>query len=432
MITFLLIAQLAQLNQWQQYAHDTYKQLIEINTNQAHGTTVAANAMKQRLLDAGITDVQVIGPIPEKQNLVARLHSKHPTAKPMLLMAHLDVVEAKREDWSFDPFEFREIDGYYYGRGTSDDKAEAAIDLTNFVRLKNENLKRDVILILTADEEGGDYNGVDWLVKNHRDLVDAAFGLNEGGGGEIENGKKTFNEVQASEKVFLSFYIESRNPGGHSSRPVKDNAIYHVANALTKIGAFDFPAKPTEITRAFFQKKLNVQLDDNAMARLSAESPYYNAMLRTTCVATMMQAGHAENALPQLARATVNCRLLPGEDPVEVQRTLEQIVADDKVTITPIKPAKPSPPSPLTDEVMTPITRLTQEMWPGVQVVPVMGTGASDALFLRNAGIPIYGVSGIFEDINDVRIHGKDERLLVTSFFDGEEFMWRLVRALAT
>ena len=429
MITLLLIAQ---LNQWQQYARDTYKQLIEINTNQEHGTTVAANAMKERLLAAGISDVQILGPIPEKQNLVARLHSDNPKARPMLLMAHLDVVEAKREDWSFDPFVFREIDGYFYGRGTTDDKAEAAIDITNFVRLKNEKLKRDVILILTADEETGDYNGVKWLVENHRDLVDAAFGLNEGGGGEIDNGKKTFNTVQASEKVFLSFYVESHNPGGHSSRPVKDNAIYHVANALVKIGAFDFPAKPSEVTRGFFQKKLNVQLDDNSIPQLSAQSSYYNALLRTTCVATMMTAGHAENALPQMARATVNCRLLPGEDPLEVQRTLEHVVADEKVTITPIAPAKPSPPSPLSDEVMKPIARFTQEMWPGVQVVPVMGTGASDALYLRKAGIPVYGVSGIFEDVNDNRAHGKDERLAVSSFFEAEEFMWRLVHQLAS
>ncbi|MGQ0816128.1 MAG: M20/M25/M40 family metallo-hydrolase [Gemmatimonadota bacterium] len=420
---------------WQQYARATLAQLIEINTTDASGNnTVAAEAMAKRLLDAGIpaADVQVLGPAPRKGNLVARLRSTKPQSKPLLLMAHLDVVEAKREDWSFDPFVFREQDGYFYGRGTSDDKAMAAIFTTTLVRMKQEGIvpRRDIILILTADEEGGDYNGVDWLLKNHRELVAAAFGINEGGGGQIDGGKRTFNEVQASEKIFLSFQLETTNPGGHSSLPVRDNAIYHVAEALTRIANYEFPMQPGEIARGYFRKVLDTELDDAAMERLSEQSAYYNALLRTTCVATMLQGGHAENALPQMARATVNCRLLPGEQPEAVQATLTRIVANDKVKITPMAPAKPSDPSPLTDEVMKPIERITNALWPGVQVVPIMATGATDGLYFRNAGIPIYGVSGIFEDINDVRAHGRDERLLVQSFYEGQEFLWRLVNAL--
>lgn len=435
---------------WQQVSRAIYQQLIEINTTEASGsTTDAANAMAKHLMDAGLApaDVQVIGPVPRKGNLVARLRGRHAQRKPLLLMAHLDVVEAKRADWSFDPFKFRELDGYFYGRGTADDKAMAAIFVTTLVRMKKEGIvpDRDIILALTADEEGGNDNGVEWLLKNHRELVDAAYGLNEGGSGEIDHGVRVLNGVQASEKVFQSFYVEATNSGGHSSRPKKDNAIYHVAGALVRIGQFDFPVKVNEVTRAFFERTAKLKTGQlaqdmsavardpasaDAVARL-AESPYYNAVLRTTCVATMMQAGHAENALPQLARATVNCRMLPGEKPAEVQRTLMDVVANDKVTITPILAAKPSAPSPLTPEVMGAIERITQEMWPGIPVVPIMGTGATDGLYFRNAGIPIYGVSGLFGDINDNRSHGRDERMMVQSFFEGQEFLWRLVNALA-
>lgn len=435
---------------WQQTSREIYQQLIDINTTDSSGsTTDAANAMARRLLDAGFApaDVQVLGPEARKGNLVARLHGKNVQRKPLLLMAHIDVVEAKREDWSFDPFKLREADGHFYGRGTADDKAMAAIWTATLIRLKKEGIipDRDIILALTADEEGGNYNGVSWLLKNHRDLVAAAYGLNEGGNGEIDHGARLLNEVQASEKVFLSFHVEATNPGGHSSRPVKDNAIYRVAGALTRIGQFDFPVKLNDVTRAFFERTAKIKTGQLAQDMLAvtrdpapadawahlAESPYYNALLRTTCVATMMHAGHAENALPQLARATVNCRLLPGDKPEDVQSTLVRIAADDKVSITPIAPAKPSEPSPLTPEVLGAIERITQEMWPGVPVVPTMGTGATDGLYFRNAGIPIYGVSGLFEDINDVRTHGKDERMLVQSFFEGQEFLWRLVNALA-
>lgn len=435
---------------WQQTTRDIYRQLIEINTTDSSGnTTEAANAMAKRLIDAGFApaDVQVLGPDPRKGNLVARLRGRNPQRKPLLLLAHIDVVEAKREDWSFDPFKFREEGGYFYARGTSDDKDMAAIWTATLIRMKQEGIvpDRDIIMVLTADEEGGNFNGVDWLIKNHRDLVEAAYGINEGGAGEIDHGVRLLNEVQASEKVFQSFYVEATNGGGHSSRPVKDNAIYHVAGALVRIGQFDFPFKLNEVTRAFFERTARIKSGQLAqdmlavtrdpapadvVARLS-ESTYYNALLRTTCVATMMQAGHAENALPQLARATVNCRMLPGERAEDVQATLTRVVADDKVTITPIAAAKPSQPSPLTPEVMGAIERITQEMWPGVPVVPTMGTGATDGLYFRNVGIPIYGTSGIFEGINESRAHGRDEREMVQSFFEGEEFLWRLVNALA-
>jgi acetylornithine deacetylase/succinyl-diaminopimelate desuccinylase-like protein len=324
----------------------------------------------------------------------------------------------------------------------------AAIFVANLIRMKRENVvpTRDIILALTADEEGGPHNGVEWLLANHRALVDAEYALNEGGGGQIKAGRKLLNAVQASEKVYQTFTLETTNKGGHSSRPEKNNAIYHVATALTKIAAHEFPVKLNEVTRGYFDKMSAIETgavaadmkavtrtppDAAAIARLSAH-PLYNALMRTTCVATMLEGGHAENALPQLARATVNCRILPGENPAEVQRTLARVVADTQVAITPVKPARPSDPSPLRPDVMRPIERITSEMWPGVPVVPVMSTGATDGLYFRQAGIPVYGVSGIFGDIDDSRAHGRDERLMVQSFLGGLEFLDKLVRALAT
>ncbi|HEX6559352.1 MAG TPA: M20/M25/M40 family metallo-hydrolase, partial [Longimicrobiales bacterium] len=402
---------------WQTLARDIYKQLIEINTVDPTGdNTAAANAMAKRLLDAGFpaADVQVLEPAAREGNLVARLRGRGSQLKPLLLLAHLDVVEAKREDWSMDPFVLHEQDGYFYGRGTTDDKAMAAMFVANLIRMKQEGIvpRRDIVLALTSDEESGEYNGASWLVQNHRDLVDAAFALNEGGGGEILNGKRLLNELQASEKVYLSFSAEVTNPGGHSSRPGRDNAIYHLAGALARLAQFEFPVQLNEVTRTYFERMSKIETgglaqnmaaaargDAAAQARL-AEQPYYNALMRTTCVATMLQGGHAENALPQMARATINCRILPGKSADDVEQTLQRVLADDKIKLARLAPPKPSDPSPLTPEIMGAVERVTNELWPGIPVVPVMGTGATDGLYFRQAGIPTYGL-GPFEDIND-------------------------------
>jgi acetylornithine deacetylase/succinyl-diaminopimelate desuccinylase-like protein len=433
-------------------AREIFKQLIEINTTDSVGSvTTAAEAVAARLKAAGLAaaDIQVIGPDPRKRNLVARYRGTG-ARKPLLLLAHLDVVEAKREDWSVDPFTFLEKDGFFYGRGTSDDKAMASQLTANLIRLKEEGFApdRDLILALTADEEGGNFNGVDWLVKNHRDLIDAELALNEGGSGQMKNGKYLINEVGASEKVYQDFRLESKNPGGHSSRPVRDNAIYHLAEALGRLEKFDFPANLNEITRTYFDRMAAFQTDPKlaadmravakqppdaqSIARLSAASPYYNALVRTTCVATMLSGGHATNALPQMATANVNCRILPGEAPQAIRQKLVEVLADPKIDVAFVDEAKPSPPSPLTPAIMHPIESITKAMWPGVVVVPTMGTGATDGLYLRNAGIPTYGVEGIFYEIDDNRAHGRDERVGVKQYFDGLEFQYRLIKALAS
>jgi acetylornithine deacetylase/succinyl-diaminopimelate desuccinylase-like protein len=434
---------------YQALARSIFQELIETNTTHLNGnTTAAAQKMAARFRAAGFadSDMTVLGPVANRGNLVVRLRGRATGKKPILLMAHLDVVDADPQDWTVDPFAFLERDGWFYGRGTSDDKQEAAIWATTLIRLRQEGYvpDRDLILILTADEESGDQNGVDWLVRHHRELIDAAFALNEGGGGTVKDGKRLSNDVQASEKVFQSFRLEATNRGGHSSLPRKDNAIYQLAAALSRVQAFDFPVNLNEVTRAFFQRTAALETpeigaamrgiledppDPAAVARLSAV-PGYNARLRTTCVATLLEGGHAENALPQRARATVNCRILPGEPPEEVLAALRRVVADSGVSVTPLAPAKPSPPSPLTPELLRAIEETTQEMWPGVPVVPTMSTGATDGLYLRGAGIPVYGVSGVFEDANDVRAHGQDERVAVTWFYEGLEFGYRLVKRL--
>ncbi len=434
----------------QRLAREIFEELIEIDTSDSVGdNTAAAEAMAKRLKAAGFpaADVQVLAPAPRKGNLVVRLRSPKAQAGPLLLLAHIDVVEARPEDWTLPPFQFVEQDGYYYGRGTSDDKDQAAIWIANLIRYKREGLqpKRDIIVALTADEEGGDWNGVQFLLAEHRELIAADFALNEGGSGAIRDGRYLLNAVQASEKVYQSYRLEVTNPGGHSSLPVPDNAIYHLARAITKIADLEFPVKLNEVTRKLFERSaaiedgevgaamrgvLNRPPDPAAVAKLS-DFPHWNARLRTTCVATQLAAGHAENALPQRASGVVNCRILPGEDPGEVLGTLRQVVGDDQVSITPIKEATPSPPSPLTPEVLGAIEAVTEELWPGVPVVPTMSTGATDGLYLRNAGIPVYGVSGIFGDVDDVRAHGQNERIRVNSYFEGLEFLDRLVRRLA-
>jgi acetylornithine deacetylase/succinyl-diaminopimelate desuccinylase-like protein len=441
------------LNAHQQLARDIYKQLIEINSTtdaDPGGTTQAAEAMAARLRAAGFSgaDVQVFSAGPRDGNLVARLHGSGAGGrKPILLLAHLDVVAARRDDWSIDPFTFTEKDGFYYGRGTSDDKAMAAIWIANMIRMKQEGYvpDRDLIVALTSDEEGGDHNGVEWLLANKREFVEAAYALNEGGGGFLKNGKPFVHNVQAAEKVYYDFTLEVRNKGGHSSRPVRDNAIYHLSDALARLERYDFPVMVNPVTKAYFERIANTETgqtsadmravaknprDSAAVRRLSA-SPVYNAMLRTTCVATQLTGGHAPNALPQLARANVNCRVLPDHDVKDVHATLVRLAGDTAVHVSAAPEPRGGPPSPLTDEVLRPIEKLTSEMWPGVPVVPIMGTGATDGRQLRQGGIPTYGVSGLFGDMDDSRAHGRDERMLIKSFFEGQEFLYRLVKELS-
>ena len=432
---------------------EIYQELVEINTTDSVGdNTQAAQAMAARLKAAGFTDaeMQVVVPpgAPKKGNLVARLRGTG-AKKPLLLLAHIDVVEAKREEWERDPFKLVEEGGYFYARGSVDDKAMASIFVANMIRYKKQGYRpeRDLILALTADEELGStskWNGANWLVKNNRALIDAEFGLNEGGGGELKGGKPLLNRVQAAEKVSVHFRLEVKNPGGHSSRPRPDNAIYELSEGLAKFGKFHFPVKLNETTRIYFSRSAQFQSgqaaddmravardtpDPEAAVRLS-QSPTYNSTLRTTCVATRLDGGHANNALPQTARATVNCRILP-DDPVEgVLKTIQQVVGD-KVTVTRMSEPVPSAPSALRPEVMGPIEKVTGEFWPGVPVVPAMSTGATDSRFMRNGGIPMYGVSGLFLDQDDNRSHGLNERMPVKSLYDGHEFLYRLVKELA-
>ena len=453
LLAMLAVAALgAQSGPHDRLAREIYSELVEINTTDtpAGNVTRAADAVAARLKAAGFpaADVQVLGPDPRKGNLVARYHGTG-ARRPLLLLAHLDVVDAKREDWSFDPFTFLEKDGFFYGRGTSDDKAMAAQFVANLIRLKQEGFTpdRDLILALTADEEGGSFNGVEWLVRNHRNLIDAEFAINEGGGGNMRRGKYLTNEVQASEKVYQDFRLEVTNPGGHSSLPVKDNAISHLSAGLARLATFDFPVQLNEVTRAYFERSAAVESDPKvaadmravarstpdlaAAARLSGSLPYWNSMMRTTCVATRLQGGHANNALPQMAGANVNCRILPGVSPASVKDKLVEVLADPKISVSYVGEATPSKPSPLRPDVMAVVESLTKEMFPGTIVVPVMSTGATDGLHLRNGEIPTYGVDGTFGDIDDVRAHGRDERVGVKQFFEGLEFQYRLIKALA-
>lgn len=434
---------------------DILHELVETNTTHSTGSTgVAAERIAARLRAAGFAsgDIEIAGPRPERANLVARIHGTG-RRKPILLIAHLDVVEANRSDWTTDPFTFVEKDGYYYGRGTIDVKDGDAILVANFIRWHKEGYRpdRDLILALTADEEGGSENGIQWLLRNRRPLIDAEYCINlDAGGVKLKGGRKVLNEVQLSEKGFLTFILEAKDKGGHSSVPRKRNAIYELSEALVRLSHFDFPVVIDEGRRAYLKslaagmggdveaaitKLLATDPPDPAAVRLVSESPDLNAVLRTTCVATMVQAGHAENALPQSARATVNCRILPGEPPEEVERTLRGVIADDAINIT-TGPDSPidevgSPPSPPNPEVMRAVKAVTESMWPGLAVAPVMGRGASDGRFLRHAGMPVYGVSGVADNADDMRAHGRDERIGVTALFEGRQFIYLLVKALS-
>ncbi len=430
-------------------AREIYKEFIEIQSGYTTGsTTPVAEAAARRLRAAGFpdSDIFVGGASPKKANIVVRYHGTG-AHKPILLLAHEDVVEALRADWSTDPFQLIEKDGYFYGRGTGDDKSQAAVWIANLIQYKKEGFKpdRDIIVALTADEEGGGpYNGVEWLIKNHRELIDADFALNEGGNGVSTGGKRISNDVQVSEKYVVSFRLEVHNKGGHSSLPVADNAIYHLAGALYRLSQFGFPLKTNEVTAAYFKELSKIETgpikndfaraaegSQEAMQRVAAASPTYNAALRTTCVATQLEGGHAVNALPQLAAATVNCRVLPEDSAEYVQATLKKVFDDDQVTIQIMGEVNKGPASPLRPDVLSAITAATARIWPGVPAVPFQVSGATDGKYLREVGIPTYGVQGFFYDRDDIRFHGRDERLGVESFYEGQAFLYELVKILA-
>ena len=429
---------------------DLFEELIEIpSVSGSRGTVEAAEAMARRLREAGFPegDILIGGPTPGG-NLVARYRGSG-ARRPILLMAHLDVVPAQRADWSVDPFDLLEEDGFFYGRGTTDNKAGAAMLIANLIRYRREGYvpDRDLIVVLTQDEETTS-DGVKWLVgENGESVQGVEFALNtDAGGGEIRDGRRVSFGVQASEKVYLTFQLEVTNPGGHSSRPRPDNAIYTLTRGLGRLAGAEWPVQLNEISRSFLQQSAEIEPDPELAAAMEAATaipadtaalgrlardPYYNAVLRTTCVATRLEAGHADNALPQTARATVNCRVLPGSPTEEVERELLRILDEPELVVTRVNEPTPSPPSPLTPALMEVIGSLSEEMWPGVTVVPTMSTGATDGLYVRNAGIPVYGLSGIFTS-GESRAHGRDERIPVLGFFEAAQFWYRLVKAVSS
>jgi acetylornithine deacetylase/succinyl-diaminopimelate desuccinylase-like protein len=440
-------------------AYDIFKQLIEINTTDSVGNvTAAAEAMAKRFRDGGFAaaDVVVAGPAERKKNVVVRLHGtgKH---RPVLLIGHLDVVEARREDWSTDPFTLIEKDGYFYGRGSSDMKDGDAIMATALLRLRREGYRpsRDIILALTADEEGGCCNGPKWLLENRRALVDAAFVLNHDGASVVsEHGVPQVFRLGATEKVYADFQLSVTNRGGHSSLPRPDNAIYELAEGLLKIGRHQFPFELNNVTRAYFERMATITTgatademravakappDAQAMEQLARE-PTYAAVMRTTCVATRLEGGHANNALPQRAQAVVNCRILPGHSQEEIRAELIGLLDDPQISVRYIADSgevldkasdrRGFPPPPLVPEVQTPLDTVVAATWPGLKVIPVMITGASDAVHTSAAGLPTYGVSGIAIDRDDVRMHGRDERVGVASFYTGNQFFYRYLKAI--
>ena len=443
-------------------ARAIFKELIEINTTDTPlgNVTTATAAMQKRFLDAGFAadDVHLLGPDARKMNLVVRLRAEGtPVEKPVVFLCHMDVVEALRSDWSTDPFQFVEKDGYYYGRGTQDMKNSDAALVFTFLRLHRESYKpkRDLILALTADEEGGKFNGADWLVKEHRDLVDAEFVINpDSGGVELDRGRAVVADVEATEKVYSDYQVTATNRGGHSSIPRPDNAIYELTAALSRLQAYQFPFEMNEVTRTYFKNLagqetgqsaadmralLGTPPDLAAAARLSAE-PSFNSNFRTTCVATRLSAGHANNALPQTAQANVNCRIFPGHSPEEIRQLLMGIFADEKLTVKYVSDAgtvsdtAPErkamvPPAPI-PEVFEPLTRLTETIWPGTPVTPVMENGASDSIYFAQAGIPSYGYSAIALERDDDRAHGQDERLPVDSYWKSLDFFYAFAKAL--
>lgn len=457
----LAIPAAAQEDPGRQLARDIFRQLIEINTTDSVGNvTTAAEAMAQRFRDAGFSDSDVFigGANNRKNNLVVRLHGsgKH---RPVLLIGHLDVVEARREDWTTDPFQFVEKDAFYYGRGTQDMKDGDAIMVAALIRMKQASYApdRDIILALTADEEGGAYNGVDWLLKNHRDLIDAEFVLNHDGGEvQMDHGKPLALVVDATEKLYSDYQLLVTNPGGHSSLPRPDNAIYELAHALERLQALRFPLELNPVTRAYYEHMEKVETgqraaDIRAILRKPADpaadrglsrDPIDNARLHTTCVATRVNAGHANNALPGRAEAVVNCRILPGHSKQEIRAEMAKAIADPKVEIRYITNARevvdsipderafaPPPPRP---DVFHAIKTVADGMWPGIPIFPTMANGASDGFYTMNAGLPTYGVSGVAMERDDHREHGRDERVGVDAFDRGAEFWYRFLKTLTS
>lgn len=453
------IAQQTSLTPYQSLGRDLLRQMVETNTEYSSGsTTKLAMLLAARFRAAGFpaADVRVVGPDTGKdakdKNLLVCYRGRG-TRAPILLIGHLDVVEAKRSDWVLDPFTLTEQDGHFYGRGTLDMKNGDASWMAALLRMKQEGIvpPGDIILALTAGEEGGGgYNGIQWLLANEREAITAQYALNaDAGGGELRDGKPIAMDVQAAEKVYHSFLLTTHNPGGHSSLPRTDNAIYELAAALGRVSTYAFPFQTNAVTRAYFSRtaalvpaalaadmravSASATPDSAAAARLAARSAYYNALLRTTCVATLIQGGHAENALPQSATATVNCRMMPGTDPAAVEQTIRRLVADSAVRVSPADTAKPSPPSPLPPAVERTLEQVTASVWGPLPIIPDMETGATDGLYLRNAGMPVYGVSGLFVDPNnpaDTRAHGLNERISVHAFYDQLEFTYRLLKEL--
>jgi acetylornithine deacetylase/succinyl-diaminopimelate desuccinylase-like protein len=442
-------------------AHDIFEQLIEINTTDSIGsTTVAAQAMAQRLLDAGFpkADVVVLGPNERKGNMVARYRGRAGSKlKPILIIGHLDVVEAQRRDWTTDPFKFVEKDGYFYGRGTQDMKNSDAIAVADFIRMKKEGFvpDRDIILALTADEEGGKSNGVDWLLKNHRDLIEAEYALNPDAG-QVRPDPPMVVGFEATEKLYADFQVLATNPGGHSSLPVPDNAIYHVANALVLLQKSPFPFELNPVTREYFSQMAKIESgqraadmrailasppDPQAIERLSADA-HSNSIMRTTCVATMLSGGHAPNALPGRAEANVNCRILPGHSQEEIRLGLVKLFNDPSLTVRYRaddgelsdhgSDRKAMAPPPLRDDVMTALRTVAGKMWPQATVLPIMEAGASDSIYTMNAGIPSYGICGVAIARDDDRAHGRDERVKIDAYYTGVEFYYRFLEALTS
>jgi acetylornithine deacetylase/succinyl-diaminopimelate desuccinylase-like protein len=441
-----------------QLAHDVFKELVEINTTDSVGnTTLAANAMQKRLLAAGFApaDMAVLGPNERKGNLVVRYRGAAGSKlKPILIIAHTDVVEARREDWTTDPFKFVEKDGYFYGRGTQDMKVSDAIAVVDFIRLRKEGYvpDRDLILALTADEEDGKSNGVDWLLKNHRDLIDAEFVLNPDGG-QVHTDRPRAVEFEAAEKMYSDYEVMATNPGGHSSLPVPDNAIYHLADALAALQKYTFPFELNAVTREMYAAMAKIETgqtaadmrailqnppDTQAVERLSKDARF-NSTLRTTCVATLLSGGHAPNALPQRAVANVNCRIFPGHTQDEIRDALIKVFDDPSLSVrfknskgelADHGSAKPMAVPVMRDDVMKSLRQVAEAMWPGTTVMPIMETGSSDSIYTMEAGLPSYGICGVAIDRNDSRMHGRDERVKAEAFYQGLEFYYQLLKSL--